>query len=307
MLRALMLGGIASLAIYTTAGANPPSYNTSSGPQSATGVCITHTNGTCDDTFAGGGGGGGGGGGPVTAVSGAYAAGSITDLGSGASPAQYTVNYNLNQIRMTLGSPFQAGGLIGNTAFGISGTLPGFASTPTFNLGTSPNLTFTNTGFNALQGGAANSASNPFYFGQATGSIFSVADTNLLAAVNGPTPPQTTKQVDIGAVEQTIAAPVASTAAEACHVLKASAGILYSVGGLAGQAEYFMLFNATSAPADGTVTPVWWGQAGAAGYWGVSFPNPLSLSTGVTVCASSTAPFTKTAISTGNVFSGQVQ
>jgi hypothetical protein len=196
---------------------------------------------------------------------------------------------------------------ITNTAFGISGTLPGFASTPTFNLGTSPNLTFTNTGFNALQGGAANSASNPFYFGQATGSIFSVADTNLLAAVNGPTPPQTTKQVDIGAVEQTIAAPVASTAAEACHVLKASAGILYSVGGLAGQAEYFMLFNATSAPADGTVTPVWWGQAGAAGYWGVSFPNPLSLSTGVTVCASSTAPFTKTAISTGNVFSGQVQ
>jgi hypothetical protein len=36
----------------------------------------------------------------------------------------------------TLGSPFQAGGSIGNTAFGISGTLPAFAATPTFNLGT---------------------------------------------------------------------------------------------------------------------------------------------------------------------------
>jgi hypothetical protein len=35
-----------------------------------------------------------------------------------------------------LGSPFQAGGSIGNTSFGISGTLPAFAATPTFNCGT---------------------------------------------------------------------------------------------------------------------------------------------------------------------------
>jgi hypothetical protein len=39
-------------------------------------------------------------------------------------------------INTTLGSPFQAGGSIGNTAFGISGTLPAFAATPTVNLGT---------------------------------------------------------------------------------------------------------------------------------------------------------------------------
>lgn len=43
---------------------------------------------------------------------------------------------SLNTINTTLGSPFQAGGSIGNTSFGISGTLPAFASTPTFNLGT---------------------------------------------------------------------------------------------------------------------------------------------------------------------------
>jgi 3D (Asp-Asp-Asp) domain-containing protein len=42
----------------------------------------------------------------------------------------------LTTINTTLGSPFQAGGSIGNTSFGISGTLPAFASTPTFNLGT---------------------------------------------------------------------------------------------------------------------------------------------------------------------------
>lgn len=39
-------------------------------------------------------------------------------------------------INTTLGSPFQAGGSIGNSSFGISGTLPAYASTPTFNLGT---------------------------------------------------------------------------------------------------------------------------------------------------------------------------
>ena len=42
----------------------------------------------------------------------------------------------LTTINATLGTPFQAGGSIGNTAFGISGTLPAFASTPTFNIGT---------------------------------------------------------------------------------------------------------------------------------------------------------------------------
>ena len=38
------------------------------------------------------------------------------------------------------------------TSVGISGTLPGFTTTPTFNLGTAPNLTFTNTSFTANAG-----------------------------------------------------------------------------------------------------------------------------------------------------------
>ena len=43
-----------------------------------------------------------------------------------------------------LGVGSNAIGSITNTAFGISGTLPAFASTPTFNIGTAPNLTITN-------------------------------------------------------------------------------------------------------------------------------------------------------------------
>lgn len=53
-----------------------------------------------------------------------------------ASPVANTIADRLKVINTTLGTPFQAGASIGNTSFGISGTLPAFAATPTFNLGT---------------------------------------------------------------------------------------------------------------------------------------------------------------------------
>lgn len=56
--------------------------------------------------------------------------------GAATSALQTTGNTALSTINTTLGSPFQVGGSIGNTAFGISGTLPAFAATPTVNLGT---------------------------------------------------------------------------------------------------------------------------------------------------------------------------
>lgn len=80
------------------------------------------------------GGGGGGGGGDASAANQVILNNRIGDLI--ASPAQYSLADRLKTINTTLGTPFQAGGSIGNTAFGISGTLPAFASTPTVNLGT---------------------------------------------------------------------------------------------------------------------------------------------------------------------------
>ncbi|MFZ2105209.1 MAG: hypothetical protein WAV18_07465, partial [Roseiarcus sp.] len=56
--------------------------------------------------------------------------------GAATSALQTTGNTTLSTINTTLGSPFQSGGSIGNTSFGISGTLPAFAATPTVNLGT---------------------------------------------------------------------------------------------------------------------------------------------------------------------------
>lgn len=59
-----------------------------------------------------------------------------TTIGTGPTPSANTVQARLATINTTLGTPFQAGGSIGNTSFGISGTLPAFAATPTVNIGT---------------------------------------------------------------------------------------------------------------------------------------------------------------------------
>lgn len=56
--------------------------------------------------------------------------------GAATAALQVTGNSALTAINTTLGTPFQTGDSIGNTAFGINGTLPAYASTPTFNLGT---------------------------------------------------------------------------------------------------------------------------------------------------------------------------
>jgi hypothetical protein len=91
----------------------------------------------------GGSGGSGGGGGPAT-QSGAWNVGITGTLPAFAATPTFNVGTiagiatetGVQQVRTALGSPFQAGGSVGNTAFGISGTLPAFAATPTFNLGT---------------------------------------------------------------------------------------------------------------------------------------------------------------------------
>jgi hypothetical protein len=137
------------------------------------------------------------------------------------------------------------------------------------------------------------------------------AGTNLIGKVGiDQTTPGATNGMTIApsAASAVGIAAVASTSAEACHVFKASAGNLYSVSGTIGAAGWIMVFNATSAPADGAVTPVAWAQPTSSGSWAINYGTiPLVLSTGITVCASSTGPLTKTAYSTNTVFSGRVQ
>ena len=59
---------------------------------------------------------------------------------------------------------------------------------------------------------------------------------------------------------------------------------------------WIMVFDATSAPGDGAVTPALCLDmaSGVRSYWG-SFPNPIAFTTGITVVVSTTGCFTKTA------------
>lgn len=106
-------------------------------------------------------------------------------------------------------------------------------------------------------------------------------------------------------------APVVSTALEASRVLKASPGSLFSISIAIGVTSgWLLLFDATTAPADGAVTPKYAipvGSNGTNGFASINFDTfrPLSFTTGIVAVFSSTGPFTKTASATA-FFSGQV-
>lgn len=91
-------------------------------------------------------------------------------------------------------------------------------------------------------------------------------------------------------------------------VLKASSGNLYSGNLTSGaSAGYVMIFNATSAPADGTVTPAYCSVLSANSTWNMAnTPIPALFSTGITIVFSTTGCFTKTASATAFI-SGQFQ
>ena len=103
--------------------------------------------------------------------------------------------------------------------------------------------------------------------------------------------------------------PVSSTTAESSHILKGSAGNLYSVYVTTGATlGYLMAFNATSAPADGAVTPVDCIPVAANSTASLASNGapPTAFSIGITVVFSSTGCFTKTASATA-FFRGAVQ
>lgn len=96
-----------------------------------------------------GGGGGGGGGGDASAANQVTGNTSLASI-DGKTPA-------LGQALASASTPVvlpatQITALTPPTSVGISGTLPAFTTTPTFNIGTAPNLTFTNTSFIANAG-----------------------------------------------------------------------------------------------------------------------------------------------------------
>lgn len=101
---------------------------------------------------------------------------------------------------------------------------------------------------------------------------------------------------------------VISTALEAEHVLKAGAGQLVQLSVFnSGAAQFILLMNSVTVPADGAVLllfpPI---PIAAASLTVLDLPAPLVASTGIAVCNSSTGTFTKTVGAADCVFYAQI-
>ncbi|HUA56958.1 MAG TPA: hypothetical protein VMB81_32540 [Candidatus Sulfotelmatobacter sp.] len=106
--------------------------------------------------------------------------------------------------------------------------------------------------------------------------------------------------------------PVVSTAAEATHVLKASAGNLYGVyaTNLTATAGFLVVLNATSAPADGAITPLACVPLPANSFGSINYaPGPPAVyATGIVAVVTSAAScFTKTTGTITAFIGGAVQ
>lgn len=105
------------------------------------------------------------------------------------------------------------------------------------------------------------------------------------------------------------ATKVISTALEASHILKASAGQLVSLAVFNSKtsAQYILLLNSATLTADGAVTllypPI---PIAANSLLVLDLPSPLVASAGIVVCNSSTGSFTKTIGSNDCCFYAQV-
>lgn len=110
---------------------------------------------------------------------------------------------------------------------------------------------------------------------------------------------------------ETVAAitEVRSTALEASHVLKASAGKLVqlTINNTAASTQYYLLMNSATVPGNGAVTllfpPI---PVAANTICVIDFPTPLVASTGIAICNGPNNSFTKAIGSADSIFYAQV-
>jgi hypothetical protein len=101
---------------------------------------------------------------------------------------------------------------------------------------------------------------------------------------------------------------VKSTAKEASHVLKASAGNLVWLIVSSDSSQFILVMDSATVPGDGAVTllcpPI---SVGANTTTMINFPIPLKATAGIAVCNSNANSFTKTLGSANCIFTAQVQ
>lgn len=215
-------------------------------------------------TIAGAGSGSGGGGGAVTIADGAAVnLGSLADAAWSGSGNGTLTSIN-KAIYARLGTPFQTGGSIGNTAFGISGTLPAFAATPTVKIDqTTPGVT------NGVQ------ATNlPSTVDTNTGNASASTPRVVLASNQPPVPVSPAAAATGGCTPITYVAAASTNATlvvAGAHTLE-----FVSVNGTNTTTQEFVkIFDKASAPTVGTDTPI--GVWGVPGQTGGSGSNPSTI------------------------------
>lgn len=135
---------------------------------------------------------------------------------------------------------------------------------------------------------------------QATAANLNMTEANsaaILSAIQGAIPAGTNT---IGTLNPTT--PIACTSLCANLVVKNSAGNLYSFevaadSTLSGAAWWIMVYNATSAPGDGSVTPIkcYAAPSGATNFNAAFTSGGIALSTGITIGVSTNGCYTKAA------------
>jgi len=198
---------------------------------------------------------------------------------------------------------------------GVLGTAPGSSSTGTSGmlaegLVTTSSPAYTTGTINGLSLDTSGNLRSALYFGTiaSTGAatnaaLATSANASALRAVVFNYSYDGSQWVQGGgAPSSSTAAGIAQAATSAVAsalVLKGSAGNLYSVDITTGaSAGYLMVFNATSAPADGTVTPLICTPVAANTGIRYTATPPAVFSTGITAVFSTTGCFTKTASAT---------
>lgn len=119
----------------------------------------------------------------------------------------------------------------------------------------------------------------------------------------------TTPSANVITAQRPAVTQVVSTALEASHVLKASAGQLVELSIFNGSvsAQFILVMNSTTVPANGAVTLLYPPIPIAAGALVVlDMPAPIVASTGISISNSSTGSFTKTIGSADCIFYAQV-
>lgn len=255
-------------------------------------------------TGFGGGGGSGGGGGAVTIASGAVASGAYSS-GSIASGAFASGSVGSGAIASgAISSGAVASGAVAAGALAVGAGADGWDATQ--GTKTEAACAGDNTSGCSVEQRLQRIAQNLTTLNTSVSAAIP-AGTNIIGKVGiDQTTDVTTNGVEIAPTAGTAAGITAvfSGAAEANHVLKASAGNLYNAYATSTVAGYLLIFNATSAPVDGAVTPQNCipGALTQSGIYAASInynSGPVEIfTTGITASWSTTGCFTKTASAT---------